>query len=76
LVILQKSPTSTGYFSNSTGSSATNCQFFPDIGTERQEPTWQCDLIGLDEEARAGQANNNLKCPQNNEWGEPAVTYK
>jgi hypothetical protein len=28
-----KSPTSTGYFSNPTGSSATNCQFSPDSGT-------------------------------------------
>ena len=34
-VIFLQSPTSTGYFSNSTGSSVTNCRFSPIIGKDQ-----------------------------------------
>ena len=34
-VILLQSPTSTGYFSNSTGSFVTNCRFSPNIGLQQ-----------------------------------------
>ena len=36
-VIFLQSPTSTGYFSNSTGSSVTNCRFSPIIGPTSTE---------------------------------------